>query len=303
MSTVGFPVPQDKSGKGCTAAMMRRIVASHWATDGVVDGLAVSGGTSMQYTVAPGVAVISMGANRSQGYVEAYCEGGQVATTPNAGTTPRVDAVWVMAHDVTFGDPDNLVTLGVTQGTPAVSPKAPTIPARATLICDMQVPAGATSTAGAVQYGSYHSAVPYGTAGGILLDKVDTSGNQLGLGQSYTFATGSIWLPSRQLLSVHLTATLRAVNLVTHSWLGSGYVDWMLDGTVMRTFRGMVYPDSPMTLSYEDYREVPAGTHQIAARVWGSVTKPASGIQLEYGGDDWWPGQRLTVIGEQMLGD
>ena len=303
MSTTGFPVPQDGSGNGCTAAMMRRIVASHWATDGVVDGMRVSGGTSMEYTVSPGVAVIPMGANRSQGYVEAYCEGGRVATTPNPGTTPRVDAVWVMAHDLTFGDADNLVTLGVTQGAPAVAPKAPSIPTRATLICDVQVPAGATSTAGAVTYGSYHSAVPYGTAGGILLDKVDTSGAQVAAAQSYTFATGSIYLPSRQLVSVHLTATLRAVSPTTHDWEGSGYVDWLLDGAVMRTFRFLLSPDTPTTHCHEDYREVAAGSHTVAARVWGSNTRPSSGVRCEYGGTEWWPGQRLTVIGEQMLGD
>lgn len=167
----------------------------------------------------------------------------------------------------------------------------------------MQVPAGATSTAGAVTHGSYHDAVPYGTAGGILLDKVDTGYKGWEQSQgAYTFATGVICVPTAELISVHLTTSLWAWHLATETWCGSGYVDWMLDGVVQRTYRMLLYDGTCVTNAFTDYKEVSEGSHTVTARLWGSATPPKSGIWLDYGGDENWPGQRLTVVGEQIMG-
>lgn len=264
MSTTGFPVPQDRDGNGCTAAMMRRIVAAHWEAGGVVDGMRVSGGTSMEYTVSPGVAVIPMGANRSQGYVEAYCEGGQVATTSNAGTTPRVDAVWVMAHDIIFGDADNLVTLGVTQGAPAVVPKAPSIPTRAALICDMQVPAGATSTAGAVTFGSYHDAVPYGASLGVLADVRDSTGERVSASNAdwKTRAVATLSLPTNRVVEVRYDRTA-----TTHDFnsTGSLVVDILVDGA-SSLMDEIAYSGAWETKGVSLITTLRAGTHVVSVR-------------------------------------
>lgn len=146
MSNTAFGVAQTSAGVGTTDTDMRKIIAAQWESTGVIDGLAVTGTTSLYYKVAAGVAVCSKGA--SDGKTLAYFSGGSTPTvSANSSGNPRIDCIWITAHDATHGDSDNLVTLGVTQGTAAATPTAPTIPTYATLLAAMLVPAGATTTA------------------------------------------------------------------------------------------------------------------------------------------------------------
>lgn len=148
MSNTAFGVAQTSAGVGTTDTDMRKIIAAQWESTGVIDGLAVTGTTSLYYRVAAGVAVCSKGV--SDGKTIAYFGGGNTsAVSANSSGNPRIDCIWVTAHDATQGDADNLVTLGVTQGTPAATPVAPTLPTYATLLAEMLLPAGATTTANA----------------------------------------------------------------------------------------------------------------------------------------------------------
>lgn len=148
MSNTAFGVAQTSAGVGTTDTDMRKIIAAQWESTGVIDGLAVTGTTSLYYKVAAGVAVCSKGA--SDGKTLAYFSGGNTsAVSANSSGNPRIDCIWITAHDATQGDSDNLVTLGVTQGTPAATPVAPTLPTYATLLAEMLLPAGATTTANA----------------------------------------------------------------------------------------------------------------------------------------------------------
>ena len=166
MSTA-FGVRQTDAGAGFTVTDMRHILAAQWESTGVVSGLAVTGGTTLSYAVAAGVAVCSKG--DSDGKTLAYFAGGSTATVAaNSSGNPRIDCIWITSHDLDQGDADNLVTLGVTQGTPAATPTAPTIPTYATLLAQMVMPAGATTTANAHQAASIGYAIPYGASLGVL---------------------------------------------------------------------------------------------------------------------------------------
>lgn len=175
MSNTAFGVAQTSAGVGTTDTDMRKIIAAQWESTGVIDGLEVTGTTSLYYRVAAGVAVCSKGA--SDGKTLAYFSGGNTSTvSANSSGNPRIDCVWITAHDATQGDSDNLVTLGVTQGTAAATPTAPTIPTYATLLAAMLVPAGATTTANAYRAKKPSAATPY------MLSTVQSDGTHVWYG-------------------------------------------------------------------------------------------------------------------------
>ena len=57
MDSTALGVRQDADGNGTTDVAMRHILAAQWANTGVIDGLAVTGGTTMAYKVSAGTAV------------------------------------------------------------------------------------------------------------------------------------------------------------------------------------------------------------------------------------------------------
>lgn len=175
MSNTAFGVAQTSAGVGTTDTDMRKIIAAQWESTGVIDGLAVTGTTSLYYKVAAGVAVCSKGA--SDGKTLAYFSGGNTSTvSANSSGNPRIDCIWITAHDATQGDSDNIVTLGVTQGTAAATPTAPTIPTYATLLAQMVMPAGATTTANAFLAKAPAQATPY------MLSTVQSDGTHVWYG-------------------------------------------------------------------------------------------------------------------------
>nr|WP_314785111.1 hypothetical protein [Olsenella uli] len=291
--SVAFGIPQASDGTGTTASDMRQILGRLWESTGVVGGLAVTGTTSLGYEVAPGVAICSRGA--ADGMSEAYFPGGSTpAVAANAAGVPRIDVVWLAAHDSTQGDADNLVALGVAQGTPSTSPVAPSIPTFATPLAYVTLPAGATTTANAT-VADVAYAVPYGASLGVLLDRTDTS--YKGIKQShgaYTFASGAIMLSTDRTIDVDLTISVWAWEPATYAWMGSGYVDWLLDGEVQSAYRFVCTPETPVCLHFRDTRSVRAGSHTVSARLWPSGSAPASGLWLDYSKGSW-PGQRLVV--------
>ena len=160
-------VQPDSNGNGVTPEVHRQIIAAQWHNTGVVDGLTVSGRSDLTYNVAAGVAVCSKGT--ADGMTLAYWPGGQTAAV-SAGdaSNPRIDLVWINAHNPKMGDSDNSVTVGVTQGTPAANPVAPALPAGCTLLRSMRVPANATATSSATAIDTITYAIPYGASMGLL---------------------------------------------------------------------------------------------------------------------------------------
>ena len=176
MSTTAFPVRQSSGGVGTTDIQLRNIIRYLYPTKGIVGGLTVTGTTLMRYQVAGGLAVCSKG--ESDGNTLAYYEGGTTNTvSTNSASNPRIDVVWITSHDITQGDSNNLVTLGVTTGTAAAAPAEPTIPTYATKLASMLVPAGASTTAGCTQYGTADYSIPYAANLGMMHNYLDTTNN------------------------------------------------------------------------------------------------------------------------------
>ncbi|QIK83116.1 hypothetical protein [Sanguibacter sp. HDW7] len=115
------------------------------ARAGVLSGLAVSGTGSWAYSVSAGYVVLSRSA--ADGAVLAGNDAAATVTTsPAPASGSRIDLVWVKHSDVDAGDPTSEIALGVTEGTAAASPVAPTLPTGVFELARVTVAAGATST-------------------------------------------------------------------------------------------------------------------------------------------------------------
>lgn len=126
----------------------------------------VTGRASMGYDVAVFNAVTS----RTSAGAEEIANDATVTvvTTAAPGANSRIDVIWVRSQFVVLGDANNDVVFGVTQGTAAVSPTKPAIPAGALELATATIPSTATTTlsSGVVITQTY----PYtAAAGGVVL--------------------------------------------------------------------------------------------------------------------------------------
>ena len=229
VSTTALGVRQsdDTVPVGTTANALRHILAAQWSSTGVIDGLKVTGTSSLAYHVAAGTAVCSKGS--SDGKTLAYFEG---ANTPginsNSSGNPRIDSVYIYANDLDQGDSDNLVHVGVVQGTPATNPAAPGIPTYGTLLAQMLMPAGSASASNASNVSSIAYAIPYGASLGLIgWDANSTTTNQNWDNTWYSQASKSIYLSTDRYIKV--VFDFRAVTL--DGSISSMYFKLQIDGT------------------------------------------------------------------------
>ena len=288
MSNTAFGVAQTSAGVGTTDTDMRKIIAAQWESTGVIDGLAVTGTTSLYYRVAAGVAVCSKGA--SDGKTLAYFAGGNTDTvSANSSGNPRIDSVYIYSNDANQGDPDNLVHIGVMSGTAAAVPTAPTIPTYATLLAQMLVPAGATTTANAHHAASVGYAIPYGASLGKLGDT--TWPQSADYSSAITLPAQSFYLPTQRLISAEMTVTCAS----TGTGDGSVYVRLYLDGTLKRTFEQRTIRGVANSGFFRYVWTVPAGDHTVYA----TITPGLANFHTYGTGDaDSWAGQRLMTFDE-----
>ncbi|MDD6565952.1 MAG: hypothetical protein PUF11_04085, partial [Parafannyhessea umbonata] len=115
---------RNNGSDGTTPLALRLALAALFPQSGILSGLGVKGSSSLAYSVAQGVAVCTRGAGDGS-TLATVSAGSTPAVAANGAGYPRIDAVWVTAHDKDQGDADNHVTLGVTQGTAAASPARP----------------------------------------------------------------------------------------------------------------------------------------------------------------------------------
>ena len=292
MSNTALGVAQSSEGVGTTDTAMRHILGAQWASTGVVDGLAVTGGTTLAYEVASGVAVCSKGA--SDGKTLAWFAGGSTPTVAaNNSGNPRIDCVWITSHDLTQGDADNLVTLGVTQGTPAATPTAPTIPTYATLLAQMRMPAGATTTANATQAASIGYAIPYGASLGMLAESVNTmdgTGDGM-LNKYYVEQATNFYIPTDRLITFKFYVCASASDRNYSDWFQS----FMLDGTEIANSGGEFHFTSGWSTQMHEFSTtVQAGNHTAAVR---SGLRGGAAPQFHYAGDQYtsFLGRRLQI--------
>lgn len=294
MATTAFPVRQTSDGVGCTDVTMRKIMAALYPDKGIISGLNVSGASSAAYTVGSGVAVCSKGSG--DGNVLAYYEGGTVATTANSSGNPRIDSVWIESHDATQGDSDNLVALGVTQGTPAAAPVAPSIPTDATLLANMMVPGGASgmSQAAVADTGAY--SVPYGASLGVLVNRSYVYNGEFITTQQKTLMSGNFNLPTARTIQLKATTTMSSVG--DTDWVedaGMVYVRFYLDGQYVQQFGRPVYRQKFADSAYCEWNmTVPAGNHTARLDIFSRTNDR---IKMWYvAGENGYPGQRFQVV-------
>lgn len=268
MADVALGIRND-GADGTTPLALRLALAALFPQSGILSGLSVKGSSSLAYSVAQGVAVCTRGAGDGSA-LATVAAGSTPAVAANGTGYPRIDAVWVTAHDRDQGDPDNHVALGVTQGTAAASPARPSVPTYATVLAYMRLPAGATTTAQATVEARGRYAVAAGATMGQLGYMRDTYDGALRgdyNGTMHTDYSVTVTVPTTRLVEMRWAATLSG---------GSDsdcIVAMSVDGAKVMQF--FVTPPTSGRWDYKECRHVvrlSAGTHTLAfssGQYWG----------------------------------
>jgi hypothetical protein len=130
----------------------------------------VTGTSGMSYAIAAFNAITS----RTGSGVEKLANDASatVSTTTAPASNSRIDVIWVRAQFVASADANNLVVLGVTQGTAAGSPTKPSIPAGALELATAVISSSTTRTDTGV---TITQTFPYtAMAGGVVLLRSQT---------------------------------------------------------------------------------------------------------------------------------
>lgn len=258
MATTALGIMQDSDGAGVDPLTHRRIIQSRWLNTGVVTGLTVTG-TGLAYQVAAGCAVLSRA--DSDGYVEAYWEGGTTDTVDaNSSSSPRVDLVWMRAMDAQQGDPDNRVHVGVTQGTPAASPVAPACPSGCTPVMEMLVPANSSTLNSASQNASVTYAIPYGASLGVLARVQEAVNGTVSNTLTTPFLQAQVYLPTDRNITV--TAFLCVSTAEKDGSTGVATCRYIIDGERYTT-RKVAYTGDWVTYEPSTDVQLDAGYHTI----------------------------------------
>lgn len=274
--TTALGIAQSSDGQGVTPITHRRIIGAEWPNVGIVSGLEVSGRADLSYDVSAGCAVCSRGG--SDGSTMAYWEGGAAGPVSSGDpANPRIDVVWIRANDLQQGDPDNLVHVGVTEGTPSPSPVAPSVPAGCTPLIENVMPAGATSTSSALENSLRKYAIPFGASLGLLGRSVlnyEGPGDYGDGGKDYFELSTQFTVPTDRLVEFRFAACVCAASAQdpnqptgdagdTSAW----YVGIQLDGVDVVGGGGQFQVSrawEPVSLSV--VTEVKAGTHVARTR-------------------------------------
>lgn len=307
--TTAFGIVQDSAGNGTTALQLRKVLQNHWQSTGIIGTGMSSDQTShvsglqgvMQYQVHEGTAVCSYDA--SDGYTEAYWPDMLTAQVPaNDSAWPRIDSIWVFANNPEGGQSDNHVQIGVTVGTPAQNPSAPTVRKGATVIQNMMLPAHATQTKEATPTGDLQYALFHGASMGRLWHLVDY--NEHPQQSRHTV----FWQP--YLFVIERTVELRAYISMSTLNLAAGQgvcaVDFLFDTDKSTVATRKIHYDNSYT-TYEFstiITDIQPGWHhyglQIAKQTTGVDFQIISGMKSNPG--DTWLNQYsgVTFVGIDM---
>lgn len=162
-------VGADRAGIGLSAKEHRKIIDAQWVNTGIVKGCEVTGRSDMRYQVSEGVAVCQR--LTADGKTLSVWAGGPTPEVPAADSAnPRIDCVYMIAYNQPENkdDPNTQTAIEVAVGTPATNPALPALPAGATPLRYMRLPAKAVSTQSATAARSPDYAIPYGANIGRL---------------------------------------------------------------------------------------------------------------------------------------
>lgn len=299
-NSTAFGIAQDADGDGTSPLDLRKVIEGRWEEPGIMHGLDVTAtGSGMTYKVSEGAAVLQR--SSSDGMTEAYWPGGNVTADPGDPGLDRYDVVWIKANDAAQGDPSNRIEVGITKGTPASSSAlvSPNPPSGALVIARLLISAAKTQASSSdVVFDGYKArlrGVSQGDVGtGEWLNK--TNGKVVEYAEAWTFATRTVTVDTEKRTMLALMAvSVRATDCQTLDWMGSGYVDLVVDGRVLQTFRFVCFPQISTTHTFFWTFDLAEGTHTVAARLWSSRTDVTSKVVTQYM-DSYHPGQYLRVI-------
>lgn len=304
--TTALGIAQTADGTGLDPLTHRRLIQALWQNTGIIGGLAVTGRPDLSYQVAAGAAILSR--SNADGYVEAYYGGGTTAAVrAGDGANPRIDTVYIVAHDALQGDADNQVSVGAVSGAAAASPQAPDlshIPG-ALPLANMLVPAGASSTQSATAASVVKYAVPYGAALGLLGEHIqpqnepgDSRPNMVYDEQRIAFT-----LPTARIIRLVFQANISTEKQDDNA-RGGWYMTFMVDGRPLPNAGTEFDLTRTWAGKYWEFTTVlDAGSHVAQIRshkTWGDT--PYFHYTQDNGGTDQFVGRVFRVYDEGIAG-
>lgn len=270
---------------GTSSQDIRKIFGGMFTT-GVLRGLNVTtSSTSMDYVVSPGSAIIAISGGNGDEVVPVPGYGATV-TTAAGGASARTDHVYIKQNRPSVEGNSNIV-YGVTNTMPTEGDGR-------LVLKSFTVPANMTNTSQASVTGDVRYATPYGSAGRILVDLVDTYSGAMPAKPSLDQG-GSFSLTTDRMVRIDITTTIdcEVVGGVDEGVFTIVYVD----GQRVTTFSsGYLSHNVPTSHSYSLVRPLSAGNHNVTiSRQPMNGNKATSKIYFRYGGSGGYAGQRVYV--------
>lgn len=283
----GLGLAVDSAGNGTTPDDMQRIIGANWRVAGILSGAAVEGTSTMRYHVFSGAVVMNWGTDQK---IVVPVTDTYVPVSPNPGSAVRRDKIYVQQRTVE-ADGDNLTVVAATAGS---------LPPRSILLADYEVPAGATTTAGAVDRANRVYTRSVGGQYGQVAKFIDTDTTQHGKElvkrgvQQLWF--GAMWngvAPTDRDAMVHFNSCISA---------GTGQgID--PEGSVIYRFYlndSLVYSVERVFNKYWEskYFAFPLVIQQANNTIYYTVQwkSGADTWAVRYGGTDKYPGDQLVVV-------
>lgn len=285
----GWGVDGVKNSEGIvtsgTSALDIRNINSGMYNQGVLYGCTVSTSTSgMTYTIERGVVSNALVWGE---HVMMPINNTTITVPKNTGTSSRMDYVYVK-QNIPSKDGNNNIVFGVSH-----SP-IDTYDQRFVLR-KFLVPAGATTTGKAVQQGSIDFSTPYGQAGRLLVNKVDTY-NGLLKNRQINQLGGDFSLSTDRIIRTDIT--------VSHDMepgqtgFDSLQADIYVDNVRRASFTtGRILTETYTSTCWTWYTELYKGDHNITVKMSSyrkRVQNLPSTIYLRYHANGM-PGQRVVV--------
>lgn len=298
----GLGIAQDASGAGMDALTHRRIIEGDWEMAGIVHGLAVSAnpGRGMSWHVPEGVAVTKR--NDTDGMSVCYFPGGDVTGEPG-GDEFRCDVIWLRQLDAAQGDASNRVEVGISTGPvgkDSTTPMERFMPEGAISLGFVHVGAGQTQALDddLVDGQDYalRRGLPQGLSNGSQEWLNQANARKVRKGESWVFSTATTHVRGDyRCVLVMIAVSVWADDCETKEWLGSGYVELLVDGSPAQTFRFTCSPYITETKTFFWTLDLGKGDHTIAARLWGSQTDVVSSVVTQYQAG-YIPGQYMRLV-------
>lgn len=175
-------------------------------TQGVLSGCGITlSAGAMTYSVGEGVVQMSRGA--ADGAVIAYVPARTLTVAATTGQA-RIDIIYAAQNDYEQGDPDNLATFNVKEGTPAGTPSAPSLSAGQQEVARFLVPANTSKSNGATAVGSTTYSIPYGGSLGILAMAQDTNKGSYGT-VAKDWLVVDFYIPTDRMIELSIDTCMR----------------------------------------------------------------------------------------------